>query len=140
MIRMGLFLTIIVMTINSGLFLTGDIQSVEIFAPLSSQLNEFTDVKANTTIAPPQANVIGDSVEVEDFLGLLIGTVSTSFAIIDMIITLLTGSIQIIELVDPSHAWGLVILAPAAIIQVFYIVFMLIAILQAFAGLLRKGS
>ena len=45
MIRMGLFLTIIVMTINSGLFLTGDIQSVEIFAPLSSQLNEFTDVK-----------------------------------------------------------------------------------------------
>ena len=139
MIRMGLFLTLIMVTINAGLFLTGDIiisGTNNPFITLPAELNQFQDVDANVNIVPPPVTIFGVPTQITEFAGLVISTVASAVEIINIIIFLLTGSIQLIQLIDPSSAWGLVILAPIATIQIFYIVFMLIEIIRAIRSII----
>ncbi len=137
MIRMGLFLNIIIITITAGLFLTGDIETRSMFQSLPSQLNEFLDIGAAEELVVQAPTVVGSPDVVQTFQGLIVSTIGSGLAILDSIVTLLTGGIEIIELVDPGHTWGTVILVPLALFQVFYFVFMLIAFLQSLAALLR---
>lgn len=138
MIRMGLFLTIIIVTINSGLFLTGDITDKSIFADLSDQLNQFQDVGATADVEVEQVAVFG--VDIQSFIGLIVSMIANSLAIIGMITLLLVGGINVIELIDPNSVWGLLVLAPLAAFQIFYIVFMLLTLLSGISGLLlRRG-
>ncbi len=138
MIRMGLFLTIIIVTINAGLFLTGDITDQSIFTDLSNQLNQFQDVGATTEIQPESVVIFG--IDVQAFGGLIVSMVASALGIIGIVNMLLIGGLNIIELIDPNSAWGLLVLAPLAAFQLFYIVFMLLTILSGISGLLlRRG-
>lgn len=139
MIRMGLFLTLIMVTINAGLFLTGDIvisSTNNPFVTLPVELNQFQDVSADVNIVAAPVTIFGVPTQITEFAGLVISTVSSAVEIINIIVFLLTGSIQLIQLIDPSSAWGLVILAPIATIQIFYIVFMLIEIIRAIRSII----
>ncbi len=141
MIRMGLFLTIIIVTINSGLFLTGDIQDQSVFTNLSEQLNQFQEVGAAKNIIPQKISIFGVPSEVQEFGALIVSMVASALAILGLITFLLIGGINVIQLIDPNSVWGLLVLAPLAAFQIFYIVFMLLTILSGIAGLLlRRGA
>lgn len=138
MIRMGLFLTIIIVTINAGLFLTGDIKDQSVFADLSDQLNQFQEVGATAEIEVSSVSIFG--VDLQAFGGLIVSMIASSLSILGIITVLLIGGINVIELIDPTSAWGLLVLAPLAAFQVFYIVFMLLTLLSGISGLLlRRG-
>ncbi len=135
---MGLFLTIIIITINSGLFLTGDIKDQSVFTQLSSELNEFQQVGAKGELEPENVSIFG--VDLQAFGGLIVSMVASALGIIGMVLFLLTGGINVIELIDPNSVWGLLVLAPLAAFQIFYIVFMLLTVLSGISGLLlRRG-
>lgn len=138
MIRMGLFLTIIMVTINSGLFLFGDITDNGAFTNLSTSLNQFKDVGSTTNVTGlVSSSPLSAADDVQAFLAYINVLKDSSIAIVSIIVFLLTGSIQIIEVLDPTSAWGLVILAPIALFQLFYIVFFIITIAAALLGSLR---
>ncbi len=138
MIRMGLFLTIIIITINAGLFLDGTIKDQSIFADLSNQLNQFQQVGATAEIEVSNVSIFG--VDLQSFGGLIVSMIASSLSILGIITVLLIGGINVIELIDPNSTWGLLVLAPLAAFQVFYIVFMLLTLLSGISGLLlRRG-
>lgn len=138
MIRMGLFLTIIMVTVNAGLFLTGDLTETGAFSQLSTALNDFTDVDAQIELSGLQSSSGLAAADIfTSFIGYVNALKDIAIAGIKIIVFLLTGSIQIIEKLDTTGAWGLVILAPIAVFQIFYIMFFLITIAAALLGSLR---
>ncbi len=138
MIRMGLFLTVIMVTINAGLFLFGDLNDQAAFANLSNALNQATEVGAGTDISSFSSDsALGAANDLEAFLGYIDALKNIAIALVQIAGFLLTGSIQIIALLDPAMTWALVILAPIAVFQIFYITFLIITIASALLGSLR---
>lgn len=136
MIRMGLFLTVIMVTINAGLLLTGDLDDQSAFANLSTALNQVENVGATTDISSFESSAaLGGSIE--SFLGYIDSLKNTAVSLVSIAGFLLTGSIQIIGQLDAAGQWGLVLLAPIAVFQIFYITFLVITIASALLGSLR---
>lgn len=138
MIRMGLFLTVIMVTINAGLFLTGDLDDNSAFANLSTGLNQFQNVEADLNISSfSSESAIGTPTDIPAYLGYIGALKDVAVALVSIAGFLLTGSIQIISLLDTVGQWGLILLAPIAVFQVFYITFLIITIASALLGALR---
>ncbi len=137
MIRMGVFLTMIMVTINAGLLLTGDLTDNGAFADLSNALNQATDVGATTELNPEAIEAIAGAGVLGSVFGLAEQTIAASIAAIKISIFLLAGSLQLINLVDPTNTWSLIVLAPIAVIQVFYVLFLVITVVTALVGIAR---
>lgn len=140
MIRMGLFLTVIMVTINAGLFLFGDLDDQAAFANLSTALDsvegfnqsggvDISSFSSDSTLAAQN--------DFEAFLGYIDALKDVAISLVQIAGFLLTGSVQIISLLDTAGAWSLVILAPIAVFQIFYITFLIITIAAALLGSLR---
>lgn len=140
MIRMGLFLTVIMVTINAGLFLFGDLDDQSAFANLSTALNDtegFSLIGGTDLSSFSSDTTLGAAGDLEAFLGYIDALKNVAIALISIAGFLLTGSIQIIALLDSAGTWSLVILAPIAVFQLFYITFLIITIASALLGSLR---
>lgn len=138
MIRMGLFLTVIMVTINAGLFLFGDLSDQSAFANLSDALDDVEGFNQSGGVdisSFSSDTTLGSDIEV--FLGYIDALKTVAISLISIAGFLLTGSIQIISLLDTAGAWSLVILAPIAVFQIFYITFLIITIAAALLGSLR---
>lgn len=132
MIRMGLFLYLILITIQSGLLLTGDINAFGAFADLSSALNQFQGVGADSDITGLNPTTeLGAPTDVIDFAGFISALATSGIAALKIFAFLMAGSVEIIEVIDPSASWGLIILAPIATLQVFIFMALLIRLTGA---------
>lgn len=139
MIRMGLFLTVIMVTINAGLFLFGDLDDQAAFANLSIAIDQVEGFNLQTGEGVDISSFTSTTTlgaDVESFLGYIDALKNVALALISIAGFLLTGSIQIISLLD-SAGWALIILAPIAIFQLFFITFLIITIASALLGSLR---
>ncbi len=140
MIRMGLFLTVIMVTINAGLFLFGDLDDQAAFANLSLALDQVEGFDLETGTGTDISSFSSQTTlgaSVDSFLGYIDALKNVALALISIAGFLLTGSIQIVSLLDTAGAWALVILAPIAVFQLFYITFLIITIASALLGSLR---
>lgn len=139
MIRMGLFLTVIMVTINAGLFLFGDLNDQAAFENLSTALSDVEgfDLGGEGTNIDSFTSQTTLGADIESFLGYIDALKNVALALISIAGFLLTGSIQIISLLDTAGAWSLVILAPIAVFQLFYLTFLIITIASALLGSLR---
>lgn len=139
MLRMGFFLNVILICISAGLLVTGDLKdSNGAFHNLSSVLGQVNNsVDANATITPINQSIFVsnfifiDVVNLINFGGWLL---SIFINIIALSVFLLTGYIQIANLIDPSHTFSFLIIAPLAIFQIFYVGFILIQITSSLLG------
>lgn len=138
MIKLGLFFTIIMVVINAGLFLTGDISDNGAFRDLSSSLNLVAPVNSQTNVVGNSENSIASGEISSGITGLAGRLFSIGISVINISTFLLTGSIGIIQKIDPTNSFALIILAPIAVVQVFYIAFIFIAIIQALASALAR--
>ncbi len=136
-IRMGVFLTIIMVTANAGLLLMVDgFDDGGAFESLSKSLQLFDSRAVANTNVEGIASVtsLGSPGELPDFFGYVSAITQFSIALVRLVVFLLTGSIQIIFLLDPSASWGLIILAPIAVFQLLYIIFFVTTIAAALRG------
>lgn len=136
MIRMGLVLTILVITINATLLVTGTegFNDFGAFADLSSALNQYQNVGAQTDISFQDTTAISPAPQVTDFLGYITATATAGVAALKISIALLAGSIGLINQLDPNNLWGLIILGPIAAVQIFFFLFLIITIAGTLLG------
>jgi len=155
MIRTVLYFYIILLVVSSGLLLTGNLKgenSTRVFSMLDSTVNSFV---AGGVGATGDINGLSSSAGLvkstdvpeagQGFFDLLknavagISSTATGIAnvaggIVSIVVFLAVGSADIINVIDPGHTWGLLIIAPIAMIQLTGFVFLLVEIISALRG------
>lgn len=146
MIRTVLYLYIILLVVTSGLLLSKDGQgqpilqgtnSIRVYSFLDSSVNSFF---AGGVGATGDVNGLVSSATLAktgtflDFAGFFNTIKDAGLGLFSVFVFLAVGSADLINVLDPSHTWGLIIIAPIALIQLSGFVFLLIEIIAALRG------
>lgn len=140
MIRTVLYFYIILLVVTGGLLLTGDLKganSKRVFTFLDSSINTFVpggvgatgDVNGLVSTA-----TFAKTGTILDFAGFFNMIKNVAVGLFSVFVFLAVGSIEIIDVIDPAHTWGLIIIAPIALMQLSGFVFLLIEIVAALRG------
>lgn len=134
--RQGFFLIVIIVTINAGLFTTGNISDFGAFENLSVALNQFRPVGASGNVQGFSSSAsVGSNLDDFPFFSALSVIWNTVLGVAKIVVFLLIGSIQLLQLLDTGGSWGLIILAPIAVIQILAMLYLIIDVVGAIAGL-----
>jgi len=120
--------------------LTGDITDNGAFTDLSSGLNQVLPVGAETNLSPDPLSSVGATGLIPDYSGMVTSLIDIGLSSIRIGIFLLTGSIQVVQLIDTGNVFSLLLLAPIAMFQVFYVLFIFITLTSLLLGSLRGIS
>lgn len=138
MIRTVIYLYVILLVVSSGLLLTGDLKganSTRVFRVLDSSINTFSNVGATgDTNGLVAGSGLADPNDSPDFFGFINFLKEIAIGIVSVFVFLAVGSVEVIDLIDPSHTWGLLIVAPIALFQLSGFVFLIIEIVNALRG------
>lgn len=139
MIRTVLYFYIILLVITGGLLLTHDLHgtnSTRVFLFLDSSVNTFLTVGASGDVngLASQASLSSGTNPFEAAVGFVNSLKLLAVNLFSIFVFLAVGSVDILEVIDPTHTWGLLIIAPIALMQFSGFVFILIEIIGALRG------
>lgn len=137
MMKEGFSLVALMIIINAGLYVTGDFDNTNAFRFLPSELNQSEDVGSEGVLNPVTPIDFVSQNDDTGALGFAGWLFSSGLNAIQVFVFLLTGTIQIFLLLDPTMTWSFPILALVALINLFGVVFLVITFVSAFFGIFR---
>lgn len=135
MIKTLVYFYIILITITTGLVLTNDLTAFGAFTNLSEAVNQYRAVGATADVngLVTSSNLINEN-DTPNYPGIALATINIGVSIIKIIAFFIVGSIELLDLVDPSYTWGLLLIAPLAVIQLVAFFYLVLEIARTLLG------